>query len=249
MYTITSLPYIDLSEYVDLLGINLIKNDIIVGIVKSRELITEGGASTYNCYNKTMHSIIDVMHNARSPFYIHNEYGINYEFYKKLNFVPRDCTMFAKYSGAYQQMGQVLFLRNTELITNKSLPSCYDTPAYINFNSLKEWITNCQAFDEIGRILIFLNSPNEVHSIHRDTFTGRPDNFIIINLDPTKKELSVYGDNNVKHVIDCKVSVFDIRNYHGTVGGDHPSWTLRIDGKFNKKWAESAGIWSHFICS
>ena len=244
MYTINGLPYIDLSTNIDLSRLISIQNEIVFGIVKSRELITEGGASSWNCLNRDIPSIVDILYNSNCTTHIHNKNGLYYEFYKKLNFVPRDCVMFAKYVGEYQQMGQILFLRTHDLIEHKSLPDCHDTLAYINFPSLRKWITDCKVFDKVGRILFFLNSPNELHSIHLDTFTGSPDNFIIINLNPHLKELSVYGDK--KYVIGCKVSVFDTRNYHGTIGNDFPSWTLRIDGKFNKAWAESAGIWDYF---
>ena len=88
MYTINGLPYIDLSTNIDLSRLISIQNEIVFGIVKSRELITEGGASSWNCLNRDIPSIVDVLHNPNCTTHIHNKNGLYYEFYKKLNYNP-----------------------------------------------------------------------------------------------------------------------------------------------------------------
>jgi hypothetical protein len=246
MHTINNLPYLDLSDQVDLQGLELVEKDIILGIVKSREFISEGCANTINCYNKSIPSILE------SKSQITNPDNPNYSYYKELNFVVRDCLMFNRYADYYQQMGQVLFLRNTDdtkaqaLWDKDYIEGCFDKPAYENFPLLKQWIENCKIFDKIGRILFFFNSPKEPHSIHKDSWTGQNPNFILINLNPDRKDVFVYDETAKKHIITSKVSVFDVRNFHGSAGKDFYSWTLRIDGIYNKEWAESIGIWEHF---
>jgi len=248
MYTINNLPYLDLSSHVDLQGLELIEKDIIFGIVKSRGFISEGCANTKNCYDQAIPSLLM----TQWKDYLQDPSNPNYQYYKELQFVVRDCLMFNRYVGKYQQMGQVLYLRNTvdngrHGIWSKSYSDgCSDRPGYANFPALREWINNCKIFDEIGRILFFFNAPGEPHSIHKDTFTGHPDHFILINLNTDRKTVFVLDNDGTRHTLDSKVSVFDVRNYHGSEGKDFYSWTLRIDGIYNKEWAESIGIWDHF---
>jgi hypothetical protein len=147
-------------------------------------------------------------------------------------------------------MGQLMALRTwtgtNDVRLKSSQEACVDRPAYLNFPSLKEWVSNLKIFDEIGRIIFWFNAPGEAHTIHRDTYLGYPDHFLLINLHPEHKDLFILDADGNKVIIPSRAFCFDIRNYHGTQGKDFYSWTFRIDGKFNKQWLESIGHWDYF---
>lgn len=247
MHTINGHPYINLESFVDLAGLEAIKKDIIWGIVKSRRAFEDTSSSTQNLYNQNGDpSLLPV---AR-PENLQDPNNPNYEYFKRLDFNRQGCLMFSRYAGKYQQMGQSLHLRSfmgaVNIKMKSSAKDCIDYPMYENFPSLRAWIEKQNIFSEIGRILFFLNSPHEPHAIHRDTFVGYPDNFIHINLDLDRKDTFILDDKGREQVIKSKVSVFDVRNWHGSRGKDYYGWTLRFDGKFSKEWAERAGIWEYF---
>jgi hypothetical protein len=245
-YQINNQPYLDLEPYIDLKGLESIEKDIILGIVKSRQFMNDDGSSTHNIFGN-LPSIVDstLIENISNP---ENE---NYEYYKILNFNIRQCRMFNRYLGKYTQMGQLMSLRNYNVPKGARLKGsqkdCTDYPAYENFPLLKQWINKLDIFTEIGRIIFWFNAPGEPHSIHKDTFVGYPDHFLLINLHPENKDLFLLDNNNNNKVsIASKAFCFDTRNYHGTQGKDFYSWTLRIDGKFNQQWLESIGLWDFF---
>lgn len=245
-YQINNKPYLDLEPYVDMKGLEAIEKDIIIGIVKSKQYMQDDGCNTNNAYDKTYGSIVNsVFENV-----IKNTKHENYEYYKELNFDTRQCKMFNRYLGKYTQMGQLMPLR-TWNGTNDVKLKCsqadnVDRPAYSNFPTLRKWIENLYIFDEIGRIIFWFNAPGEPHTIHKDTYLGYPDHFLLINLHPENKDLFILDINGNKVNIPSRAFCFDIRNYHGTQGKDFYSWTFRIDGKFNKEWLESIGHWDYF---
>lgn len=248
MHLINNQSFIDLTNHIDFDGLKAIEQDIIYGIVKNRASWAQGAASTKNLFHKGEVSLIDptwpnVMQDPNNP---------DHEYFKKLNYDRADCMMFARYTGDYTQMGQTVWLRKPydtgpKGILNKcSADGCYDRPEYADFPTLKEWLEKQNIFEEIGRINFFLSAPGEPGQLHKDAWLGFPDNFILINLDPARKEVYMLDDNHNKIIIDSPAYTFDTRNWHGTVGGKYYSWTLRLEGMFSKVWAESVGIWETF---
>jgi hypothetical protein len=246
MFLINEQMYISLEDQIDLPALELIKKDIVLGIAKSKRYIRDAGAGSSNCLDQDIPSILD--YGIKSK--IEDPNGPYYNYFKKLNFVRDDCLTFIKYIEKTQQMGQALnlrsFIQQGNMQQKSSSIHTKATPAYGNFPELINWIDNLKIFDEIGRILLFFNAPNEPHSIHKDLYVGFPDNFMLINLDLDRKDIFILDDSGNRHIVRSKAFVFDPRNYHGTVGKDFYSWTLRIDGKFNKEWAESMGFWEFF---
>jgi hypothetical protein len=260
MYLINEKLYIDLSGHVDLAGLESIEKEIVIGLVKSKEYFKDSSANFVNCYDKTLPCILEAIYSKTGSKKLDNPAHPYHEYYKQLDFNEVACLMFTRYMDKYQGMGQVLSLRSfranalekfapiTNLIMLKGEKAAsYDRPWYIeNFPKLKEWVDNLKIFDEIGRVLFFINAPGEKHSIHKDTFVGHVDNFILINLALDRKSLFILDETTgEKHIIDTKVSVFDTRNWHGTDSISH-TWTLRVDGKFNPEWAKSLKIWRYF---
>ena len=246
MHLINDQLYVDLSDYIDLPALEAIKNDILIGMVKSRNGFHESSARYHNYLDQTYPSLL----NTTADYLIRDPANPYHKYYKKLNFNRRDCVMFTKLAGEYQQMGQVLYLRvlkdPSNITTKYATDENVDTPWFNNFPELREWISNLKIFDQVGRVLMWTNAPGEPGAIHRDSYVGWPDHFVLINLDPHKKEVFILDDDGNRHTIKSKACVFDIRNYHGSQGKDFPSWTFRVDGLFNEEWARSIGIWEHF---
>ena len=250
MHLINNQIYVNLEPYVDFQQLRSIENDLHYGIVKCKDMVGEACASTHNLYHKeTELSLIDVTW----PEQLRDPSNPNYEHYKKLEFDRRLCMTFARYTGNYTQMGQVLYLRvpktngNHNAILNKGFGDmCRDTGAFEHFPSLRKWIDDSKIFSQLGRINFFLHAAGEPGQLHHDSYTGFPDNFILINLGPKRKEVYILDDDNNKIIIDSCDTTFDTRNWHGTQNGPYYGWTLRVEGLFAQEWAEKVGIWEHF---
>jgi hypothetical protein len=246
MYLINGQPYADLTNFVDIQGLEDIKLDIAMGIAKSWNSLVVSSATIGNCLVQEPDSIMTKTYDQilRDPL------NPNHEYFKELGFNRNLCSRFIIMSDQVQTLGQMIVLRwfkiDRAVHLKSSADGCRDTPAYDNFPSLRNWIGQLKVFDQIGRINFWINSPGEPSCIHKDAFLGTPDNFLQINLDPTRKSVFVLDDHGQQHTITSKVSVFDIRNYHGSQGHGSHGWTLRIDGVYNQEWATQAGIWDHF---
>lgn len=246
MHLINGQPYFDLEPHIDIEGFKNIEYDIILGLAKSRQGFVDTSSRNDNIYDKKLTSLFPVIHETK----IKDPNGPYYAYFKELNFDVQACSFFATLTGKYHQTQKILYLRRMKspfnIVTKFSTDECIDTDWYKNFPSLKTWVENLKIFDQIGRIVFWINAPGEIGRVHKDAFVGWPDHFLHINLHPDRKEMFVLNDNQEKCTVATRASVFDIRNWHGTQGGEVSSWTFRIDGMFNKDWAESVGIWNHF---
>jgi hypothetical protein len=242
MHLINNQPYIDLSPYVDLQGLIDIKKDIVLGMVKSKGYWQPGSADTSNLLNPIPPSLTSQCW----PEKLRNPENTHYEYYKALDFNYSDCLNFTRYIDKYQDMGDLLSLRTwkkpQDIIYKFSAEHCHDTLAFNNFTKLREWIDRCQAFDGYGRILFWRNQAGQPGVIHKDTYLGSPDTFILINLDIDRKTLFLLDDNKEEIEIKSQVCIFDPRNWHGTRGLGYSGWTLRIDGVFNANWLKLTGL-------
>lgn len=246
-YTINNKHYFDLEPHVDMKELEDMYPDIVLGIVKSNlaGLIKDSGADTENFSDKTLPSITNKTNST-----VKDKNNPYYKYYEELNFDIPACRSFNKYVFDLSMMGQLLYLRGygSKGIQYKHVEEAnFDSPGYAYFPRFKKWVNNLKIFDSIGRIIFWFNAPGEPASIHKDTFVGYPDHFMLINLRPNRKELFVvHPDTNEHLVIPSKAYVFDTRNYHGTVGKDFSGFTIRIDGIYNKQWAINAGVWDFF---
>lgn len=117
------------------------------------------------------------------------------------------------------------------------------------FKFLFDWIDAQGCFDEYGRVIFWINEPGQSTTLHRDyqLGKGRNDPFIwFTGIIP--KQLSILDtETNTMHYSTSRACVFDSNNIHASKG--HPTyvaWSLRVDGRFNKEWAEKAGISEYF---
>jgi hypothetical protein len=248
MYLIKNNHYFDLAPYVNMKELERIYPKIALGIVRAGQAgyIKDSGAEYENFLNKQFPSITNVSESS----FVRDTENPYYKYYEYLKFDLPACRTFNKYVMDVSMMGQLLILRGYGHagIYNKHIADVnYDYPAYSFFPALKKWIDNLKIFDSVGRVIFWFNAAGEPASVHRDTFLGYPDHFLLVNLRPERKDLFVVNpETNEEMVIPTKAYVFDTRNYHGTRGKDFSGFTFRIDGVYNKEWAESVGIWDHF---
>jgi hypothetical protein len=242
MHLINNQPWVDLESHIDLQGLLDIKKDIVLGMVKSKLYWQPGSADTSNFLNPNPPSLTSQCW----PEKIRDPKNPHYEYYKELGFNLTDCLNFSRYYDRYSDMGDLLCLRvwsrPQDIIYKFSAEHCKDTPAYNYFPSLKKWIDSCTAFKEIGRIILWRNQAGQPGAIHRDTYLGSPDTFILFNLDVDRKTLFILDDEGKEIPITSQAFIFDPRNWHGTRGLDYAGWTLRIDGVFNDEWLAKTGL-------
>jgi len=242
MFLINNKPWIDLEPFIDMEGLNAIHKDIVLGIVKSKLWWQIGSSATENLLNKNPSSIVDhcwpdILKDPNNP---------DYEYFKALKFIRSDCLEWTSYVHEHQDMGELLSLRSWKNIKDVkfkfSAEHTMDFYAYEHFPTLKKWIDSCKAFDEIGRVIMWRNRAHQPGTIHKDTYLGTPDSFILINLNPDRKVLFLLDDDGNEVPITSKAFIFDPRNWHGSRGLNFSGWTLRIDGKFNEDWSKHVGI-------
>lgn len=249
LHPIKGQPFFNLEPYIDLQGLRSIEKDIYVGFAKARGDIVEGGAAGTNFLKDERQKNKISLQDISWKKVIEDPSNPNYEYYKELGFDEYACRFFNRYAENTIQLGQVLELRSFRP-GNYHLKHLYhrtgELPHIKHFPKLMQWIKNLKIFSEYGKIMFVFNSPYDQHVIHRDMHVGHTDNFLLINLNPFKKDFFILDKDNNEHTVDCNAFVFDTRNYHGTRGKENYSWTLRIDGVFDRDWLKSIGMDDHF---
>lgn len=153
-----------------------------------------------------------------------------------------------------------------QITGNKSYPDeyhfkhrsafCRDYPWTKEFKPVIDWIKDQNCFDDFGRIILWINEPNQKTTYHKDypnQFKNREkpyfrrDPFIWLTGNPGKKLSVIDSDTNKEYESDSRAVVFDTNNYHCSIG--HPYFTtysLRIDGKFSESFLHKTGLYEHF---
>ena len=121
------------------------------------------------------------------------------------------------------------------------------TPAGKDFNFLLDWINQQKIFDEIGRVVIFLNPEGNCTPIHRDyPNKSHKDQFLWIRFNK-QKDFFVYDvDTKQKHFTKGYISTFDNYQWHGGEPSEVMGFSLRIDGVFSVDFLEKTGLMNHF---
>jgi hypothetical protein len=122
-----------------------------------------------------------------------------------------------------------------------------DTEAYANFPDLKEWLANCGAFSEIGRILMFVTERHGVTEPHCDYADRRTrkDQFLWINF-RKRKTFYVLDDQFNKHYLTGVINTFDNATWHGSEPSPYAAFSIRVDGKFSESFLQMTGLDEHF---
>jgi len=156
--------------------------------------------------------------------------------------------------------GTVTLGTNFTVRGNKGYPGTYHDK-YLKKNTIRfefddqfkflfDWIDKQGCFDEYGRVIFWISEPGQNTALHRDYVDrsrGLNDPFIWLTGVIPKQLYILDEKTGIMHYSNNRACVFNTNNTHASKA--HPNyttWSLRIDGKFNKDWAERAGIADHF---
>lgn len=123
----------------------------------------------------------------------------------------------------------------------------YDTPARDNFPELMQFIHSCGAFSQVGRVIIFLTERGAETEVHCDYADGksRKDQFIWLNPQKLKK-FFVLDTKLEKQYLTGMVNTFDNATWHGGDPSQTSTYSIRVDGVFDKQFLRKTGLDAHF---
>ncbi len=109
--------------------------------------------------------------------------------------------------------------------------------------ALKRWIESWNIFDDIGRIVVFQNSPNNAVGIHRDT-AFFPNSMQNVSIQFNRNRPSFVYDEAAKEKIYHKTPAycFNISDNHGVDATDYDAFTIRMDGVFKPEICQALGL-------
>lgn len=240
MNLINNQIFCNLEDHLDMAGFDAINDQICRTLAKNRHHFRPSGTSQDTIYDKSTLSVYkkrdDVM--KENP-----------------DLAPDEALFYSKLTGTVT-LGTNFVLRG-----NIGYPATYSKKHMSQYTSkfafdeqfrfLFDWIDAQGCFTEYGRVIFWINEPCQKTALHRDY----PDKYHGINKDPfiwltgvIPKRLVLFDpDTNEKHYSNTRACVFDSNNVHASEGHPlHTAWSLRIDGAFNKEWAERAGVAEHF---
>lgn len=112
-----------------------------------------------------------------------------------------------------------------------------DTPV------LKRWIESWNIFDDIGRMVVFQNSPGDAVGIHRDT-AFFPNSMQNLSIQFRKDRPSFVYDEKAKEKIYHRTQAycFNISDNHGVDATDYDAYTIRMDGVFKPEICRALGL-------
>lgn len=228
---INQLPYIDLSDHIDLTSYDKLHSEICRGFAKADQLVINGS-----------HIINDGSINP-------GNFKPLYEVYKELELLPdndplkqaaqdldyNQLTTYLKYAfGGYDLYSRyVLF----EDCTDEIIPSKVAN----HFPNVMQWITNLKGtvFKTIEGATFFLLEANGVPFEHRDPANNEEDHknipeFIHIKTDLDRPFYLKDCTTRKKTYINTRVSWWNERDWHGGEPIARPTYTFRIDGVFTE---------------
>jgi hypothetical protein len=122
-----------------------------------------------------------------------------------------------------------------------------DTNCKQDFNFLFDWIKQNDVFDEIGRVLFFINPEGHATPIHRDyPKRSYKDQYLWIRFNKQKDFFVYDADTKEKHFVKGHICTFDNYQWHGSEAGECAGFSLRIDGLFSQSFLKKTGLKEHF---
>jgi hypothetical protein len=239
MKLINGKLWIDLEKYLDMNSFNAIENQITYNIAKNAKYIEPSYTPQLSLFNKEL------------PGYLEERSKYKLE-YPELG--PSEINWYTKLNGT-AILGSQLVLRST-----KGYPKTYphkhlnehsvNLPPCEDFQFLFDWIEKQNCFDEYGRILFWINEPNQLTAIHTDYSNielDKRDMFIWLTGRYSKSILLKDNETGETQETNSRAMVFNTVNWHATKGHtNYVSWSLRIDGSFNAEWAKKVGIKEYY---
>jgi hypothetical protein len=235
MLTVLGQPYINLDPFLDIASLDKIEDEILIGIAKSRSSAGPTNSGT-GYLDKTKPSVPEIYRKILED--------VDHPYYKLISSLKDwEPQTFIQYKWPSHVLGHCILLRiGSSYDTKNSATDSRDFPAIKNFKPLIDWVDSQNVFEEVGRIIIFLNDPFSKTIEHRDYPDGisRKDNFIWIN--PLMRKRFYVKDNDIKHYVESKVAFFDSANVHGSDPSDTSCFSIRFDGKFSEDFLKRTGL-------
>ena len=236
MFYIADKPWVDLDAHLDIKTFDSFKDKIELGIANNHQRIV----SAVTPKSTFLDSSIDSLYDQRLKYA-----GVVDS--QNLNF-------YSKFKGA--TIGSFLYLRNCnnypkdyhlKHLHNHTSASFFS----LNFQFIFDWINDQDCFSEYGRTVFFISDAWQQGAVHRDyplhSTTKKKDMFIWISGSSLKKIFLYDEELNNKIFCPGRSAIFDNLNYHGSENNSwYTNWSLRVDGVFNKKWAEKVGVAEHY---
>ena len=241
MINILGQAYLALDQYLDTKKFDDIIDDIIVGLAKSKYAAgpTNTGPGYIDRQKKSVFEIYtQILTDKNHPY--HNTIK-NLKNWEPLTFI--------QYKWPSHSLGQCLILRHSEFnnySTKATSSKCKDQPIISNFSAFMKWLEKEKIFDEIGRIVIFLNEPGSCAIEHRDYYDGisRKDQFIWIC--PLGNKQFYIRDDDKKVYLKSRFCYFDNANIHGSDPAEQNSFSIRVDGVFSKSFLDKTNLGNHY---
>lgn len=244
MKLINNNYFVNLEDYLDISALSGIEDNISFMLAKHSESMRTSSTPQNTLYNRNHIMITDKIQDYKNYQELSDFTDGQLEWYAKLN----SAVTLGKHLSIKANVGYPSTYRYKHL--SKFVTSL---PWTADFSFLLDWIDAQKCFKDYGRVIFWINEPNQKTAFHRDY----PDNNLnmrdsFIWLTGTNKKRLLLKDpiTGTEHSTNCRALTFDSTNPHCSQGNEFfTSWSLRIDGVFDKNWATRAGIAEHFELS
>ena len=239
MKLINNKIWINLENHLDMTAFDAMHEQIIYAIAKNAKYIEPSYTPKHTFFNQSNPGFAEERSN-------------NNKLLPKLDIAQLNC--YTKLSGAVTLGSQLVLRGNTGYPTRYVLKhldeNSINSPCKNDFDFLFKWIEDQRCFTEYGRTLFWINEPAQQTTLHTDygnINSEKRDMFIWLTGKFRKKILIKDNDTGELHESSYRAMVFNNVNWHSSCGDDQfSSWSLRIDGVFNPRWAEDAGIKDYY---
>jgi hypothetical protein len=232
-YKINNQYSYNLDQYLDLESLRSLYDDIALAVVESRK--------HYDFLLPPQNLLLEENKSIEIVKKALDKVSIKLE--------KRDVLDYISYRYNLKPMPMKLLLKIAETSANRMTDknAIYYEP-YNKFEKLVEWLEKSDIFDTIGTIVIYVNPAGAETSIHRDF---KPDlefqksQGIWIN--PfNKKKFFVLDENYNKQYFSGDVNVFELHSWHGSEPSDIDTFTIRVDGYFNKEFLNKSKLGEYY---
>lgn len=223
MYEFTGKSYLNLDAYVNIEQLIALHPYICLGIAKAEHTIGRYGPDILHANAKNFNNHID-----------------NITIANNLTIAQRK--VFNAYYAKIATIKVIDIRRSANYVDiDSSDKTVFDKNAEY-FPELLEFIKTLP-FSEIGRIIIFISETNQETLAHRDV----PKNYKrgdFIWMSPQKdKKLYLYDEiTNTKEYVTSHAAYFNVSDYHGVEAQPFPSYSIRVDGKFQDTFRKLVGL-------
>lgn len=241
MKLINNKPFVNLEEHLDMDSFSKLEDRISYVLAKHSDSFKTSSTPQQTLYDRTQSIFVNKMIEYKNDPDLAKLSNKQLEWYSKLN--------------SAVTLGNSLVIR-----TKPGYPATYsikhldrftvDEPWAPDFEFILEWVRNQRCFNEFGRVIFWINEPNQKTAWHRDYTDDtlyKKDPFIWLTGKNKKTLLLKNPSTGEDFASSSRALTFNSTNPHCSLGNElYTSWSLRIDGVFNKEWANKAGIAEYF---